>query len=101
MARTNRAPREHLLCTACEWRGLTPLGRVRLGIWKLSTALVAALVVAEFVGLTALGGDLWTAVLIIAYGSIAIRLVIRGDRCPRCGERAIYVKRPPPVDEPL
>ena len=91
-----RAPREHLVCPACEWQGTTTLGRVRKGVFRTSTAIIAVLIVLELTGLTELGANLWTTILILAWGSVALRLLIRGDRCPSCGERAIYVKRPPP-----
>ena len=88
------------MCTACDWRGMTTLGHVRLWVFKASTAIIALLILVELVGLTDLGGNLWTIALLLAYGSVGVRLLIRGDRCPSCGERAVYVKRPPPVSGP-
>lgn len=90
-----RRRREHLQCTECPWSGTTSHGRLRWAVFAASTLAVVILVALEFAGLTALGEGLWPIVITILVLSIGLRLLIRGDRCPRCGARAIYLKRPP------
>lgn len=89
-----RAPREHRSCTECDWAGRTRHSTVRVWIFRASTLAVALLVLLELGGITALGDRVLSLGLTIMLVSIVARILLRGDRCPRCGARAVYVKHP-------
>lgn len=89
-----RAPREHRSCTECDWGGHTRHSKVRLWIFRASTFAVALLVALELGRITTLGDRVLSLGLTIMLVSITARISIRGDRCPRCGARAVYVKHP-------
>ena len=89
-----RAPREHRSCTQCDWGGRTSHSTLRVWIFRASTFAVALLVTLELGGITSLGDRVLSLGLTIMLVSIAARILIRGDRCPRCGARAVYIKNP-------
>lgn len=79
-------------CTSCSWDGVTARGRLRWAVFGLGLAVALGLGVIELVA-GSLGDDLLPWVICVLLISLAVRLLIRADRCPRCGARAIYVKR--------
>ncbi|MFV8751492.1 hypothetical protein ACNOYE_13185 [Nannocystaceae bacterium ST9] len=81
-----RRRREHVSCPTCAWQGVTRLGRVRLGVFALAWAGVLGLFVAAWLGATSFDQAIALAITGTLL-SIGLRLAIRGDRCPTCGER--------------
>ncbi|MCA9699061.1 MAG: hypothetical protein KC431_16180 [Myxococcales bacterium] len=80
-------------CSACPWSGVTTRGRVRLAVFMLGWAAVALLAGLELAGLLGLGEQVWPILILSMLSSIGLRLLIRGDRCPDCGEAAVVAKK--------
>lgn len=78
-----RRRRERLECPACGWQGVTARGRVRWWVFGLSTTVIVGWLAAGLLELasldTALAGSITIALL-----SIGLRMLVRGDTCPRC-----------------
>ena len=82
-----RPPREHRQCTQCDWVGLTSRGALRSVIFAVSIGAAVLLFTLEILA-SVLGDQLWTVVLTILLVSIGLRMLIRGDKCPKCGAPA-------------
>lgn len=78
-----RRRRERLECPACGWQGVTTLGRVRWLVFGLSTAVIVGWLGAALLDLASLDTAI-AASITIALLSIGLRMLVRGDACPRC-----------------
>ncbi len=76
--------REHSSCTKCDWQGVSARGRARTWILRTSSLAIATMVLLELGGITALGDSVLSIGLTIMLLSLGLRMLIRGDRCPRC-----------------
>jgi hypothetical protein len=86
LARVTRRRRERLECPACGWQGVTALGRVRWLVFGLSTTLIVGWLLVALLGHASLDTAL-AASITIALLSIGLRMLVRGDTCPRCRAR--------------
>lgn len=88
-----RPPREHRQCTQCDWVGLTSRGALRGVIFAVSIGLAVLLFTLDILGGLGIGDQLWALVLTILLVSVGSRMLIRGDKCPKCGAPAGAIRQ--------